>query len=241
MRSKAKPARKRPTVKRKRYRVLVVGDTHCPVMHEDYIDHLRQVYREYRCDRVVFIGDVIDLSSVSYHEKDPEMPAAAHELAAAMVQVEQLKKAFPKASVMTGNHDCLGDRKAVSSGIPREMMRKPKQFLRTPGWRWYPSKTTMQIDKVKYAHGDRGKSGAFAAYKNAVEEGSSYVMGHLHTQGGVWYHANESKLIFGLSVGCGIDRHAIAMRYAAGLSQKPLLGCGVVIEGTQGFFIPMEM
>lgn len=225
----------------KKSRVLVVGDLHCPVMHKDYVPFLRDTYKRYRLDKVVMIGDIVDLHGMSYHESDPDLPSAAGELELARRQVASVYKAFPKAEVMTGNHDALPERKARSAGIPAELIRQPSQFLDVPGWRWHPRMETVIIDGVMYAHGDRGKQGDYAAMKNAICEGMNYVQGHLHSQAGVWYHACQSRLIFGMNVGCGVDRHSAAMKYGKGYSKKPIVGCGVVLSGVFPFYVPMEL
>ena len=54
----------------KESRVLVVGDLHCPFDLDSYFDHCVDIYNRYNCNRVVFIGDVIDNHYSSYHETD---------------------------------------------------------------------------------------------------------------------------------------------------------------------------
>ena len=44
----------------KESRVLVIGDLHAPFDLDSYFDHCVEVYERYNCNRVVFIGDVID-------------------------------------------------------------------------------------------------------------------------------------------------------------------------------------
>lgn len=220
-------------------RVLVVGDLHCPVMHPDYPGFLLRIKRKYKCSRVVFIGDVVDWHSMSYHERDPNLHSAGNELNEARAQVAVLRKMFPVADVLTGNHDELPSRQARTAGMPVDLLKHNVEIFDTPNWTWHPRISLIDIDGVKYAHGDRGKGGDFAAMKNAILEGSSYVQGHVHTQGGVWWFANESRLIFGMNVGCGIDRHAAAMAYGRGYAKKPLVGCGVVLDGTMAIFEPM--
>lgn len=221
--------------------MLVIGDLHCPVMHKDYVRHLKDVYKRYRCNRVVLIGDVVDLHGISYHEKDPDLHSAASELELAQRQVTKVHEAFPKADVMTGNHDDLPARKARSAGLPAFLIKEPEAFLQAPGWTWHGRMETLEIDGVIYAHGDRGKQGDFAAIKNAIIEGASYVEGHKHAQAGVWWHSSQSRLIFGMNVGSGVDRKAAAMNYGKGYSKKPIVSCGVVLAGRIAFVEPMVM
>ncbi len=55
-------------------RVLVIGDTHCPAMHKGYVPFLKKIYKKYKCNKVVHIGDSVDWNAISFPEKDPSMP-----------------------------------------------------------------------------------------------------------------------------------------------------------------------
>ena len=220
-------------------RCLVIGDTHCPAMLPGYVDFLRDIYKQWQCNKVIHIGDVVDWGAISYHEKNPACASAGDEYSVTLKQVQTLYKAFPKATIMTGNHDDLPARQARTAGIPAELLRDYAKVWETPGWDWRPRYTTYELDNVKYAHGDRGKGGQYAALRNAKDNFSSWVQGHVHGQAGVQYFANRSQLIFGMNVATGVDREKAAMDYGMRFNQKPVLGCGVVIEGLQAYFEPM--
>lgn len=219
--------------------VLVVGDTHCPGMLDEYPDFLEDVHRSWKCDTVVFIGDIVDFCAGSYHEFNPAMQSFSDELAAAKRQVSELYRRFPKAVVMTGNHDALPFRKARSAGIPENLLFNLSQILDTPGWDWKPRYADHRIDGAVYRHGDTGKGGIHAAYKNAKENFCSVVQGHWHTQFGVEWYACQRDLVFGMQVGCGIDRHELAFEYGRKIVAKPIVGCGVVIDGQHPVCEPM--
>lgn len=92
-----------------------------------------------------------------------------------------------------------------------------------------------------FFHG-MGFGGKHAHVSAATENRQSIVMGHVHSNAGVRYLANEANIIFGLAVGCGIDRHAYAFRYGRDFAKKPIIGCGIVYDdGHKGQFIPMRM
>ena len=220
-------------------RMLVIGDTHCPAMLPDYVPFLRDTYKQWQCDTVLHVGDVVDWGAISYHEKNPACPSAGDEYATTLAQVKMLYKAFPKAIVMTGNHDDLPARQARTAGVPAELLRDYAKVWQTPGWNWRPRFSTYELDGVKYAHGDRGKGGQYAALRNAKDHFCSWVQGHVHGQAGVQYFANSSQLIFGMNVGCGLDRDRAAMDYGLKFNTKPVLGCGVVIDGKHAYFEPM--
>lgn len=221
--------------------VLTFSCTHCPGMHKDYISFLKKVYKKHNCGRVVFLGDLIDWNSISYHEKDPSMPSAAEEFKKARKQVQQLYKAFPKADYLIGNHDALPARKAQTIGLPEEVLKDFGSLWGLDNWTIHPRFHDLIIDDVIYRHGDKCKGGQMAAHKNSVAEFSSLVQGHLHAQAGVVYHANKNDCVFGMQVGCGVDANHPSMNYGRVYAAKPIVGCGVVYSSRVAHFEAMFM
>jgi len=60
-------------------RVLIVGDLHCPFDLDEYFNFCCNVYERYNCNKVVFIGDVIDNHYSSYHETSADGMGGADE------------------------------------------------------------------------------------------------------------------------------------------------------------------
>ena len=48
--------------------VLVIGDLHEPFCLDGYLDFCIEQQKKWNCDKVIFIGDVIDNHYASYHE-----------------------------------------------------------------------------------------------------------------------------------------------------------------------------
>lgn len=218
-------------------KVLIVGDTHCPGMRAGYVDFLQRVADRYSIDRVVHIGDLVDWSSISYHEKSPALHNASLEYKKAFRQVATLTKAFPKADWLIGNHCSLTERQAATVGLPSELLKSYAELWNV-GWTIHPRFSKLIIDGVAYSHGDSGRGGQMAAMKQAKDNFRSTVIGHFHSQAGVQCWANPEYRVFGLSVGCGIDVRRMQFDYGRKFSQKPVLGCGVVINGKQAYFEP---
>ena len=222
-------------------RVLIIGDTHCPVMLDGYVEFLQETYERYDCDRVVHIGDVVDWAAISYHRTPLTPSTPEEEYHAAKAQLKGLVDAFPVAQVTLGNHGALPWRRAEEVGIFPELLKDPAAMWDTPGWEWRPRYDDLEIDGVIYRHGDKAKGGQQAAFKNAMAEFRSVVQGHHHSQLGAWYHANSNIRVFGLQTGCGVDAHSAAMAYGLVYSAKPIVGCGVVLEGAEAHAIPMDL
>ena len=212
-------------------RVLVIGDLHAPFDLEKYFDHCVETYERYNCNKVVFIGDVIDNHYSSYHETDADGMGGGQELGFAIKRLARWYHRFPDAVVLWGNHDRLIMRKAQTGGVPAEWIKDINEVLNTPKWDFMYD---YYLDGVRYTHGD----GAGKAKSACVRDMQSTVTGHFHTDFYVNYHVGANTRVFGMAVGCGIDDKSYAMGYSKG-GKKSAIGCGVVIDGTTAIAVPM--
>jgi metallophosphoesterase superfamily enzyme len=206
----------------KESRVLVIGDLHAPFDLDSYFQHCVDVYERYNCNRVIFIGDVIDNHYSSYHETDANGMGGKAELDLAVDRLARWYHRFPNADVTIGNHDRIIMRKAQSSGVPSAWVKDYKEVLNTPGWNFV---TSVEIDDVLYIHGEAG-----TAKTKARADMRSTVQGHLHTQAYTEYFVGANSRVFGCQVGCGIDAKSYAMAYMK-VGKKPAIGCAVVLGG----------
>lgn len=214
------------------HRVLVIGDLHTPFDLDKYLNHCKEVYNEFGCDTVVFIGDVIDNHYTSYHETDPDGMGGKDELEMAIDRLQRYVQAFPEATVVIGNHDKLVLRKAFSSKIPSIWIKDFKEVLGCPGWEFIHEKV---IDDVIYVHGEGG-----TARSKFKTENQSVVQGHLHSQAYIEWLFTSTDRKFAMQVGTGINFDEYAFAYAKA-GKKPAVSCGVVIGGKQAFLIPMDL
>ena len=207
---------------KKENRILVIGDLHEPFCLDGYLEFCKDVYDTHNCNKVVFIGDVIDSHYSSYHETDPDGMGGGEELDRAIEKIAKWYKAFPKAHVTIGNHDRIIMRKAFSSAIPKIWLKEYKDGLNTPKWEFVDR---VVIDDVQYIHGEAG-----TARTKCRADMMKTVQGHLHTQAYCEWYVGQKFKVFGMQVGCGIDHDSYAMAYAK-RGKKPAIGCGVVIGG----------
>jgi len=224
-------------------RVLVIGDTHCPAMLAQYPEFLSDMYDAWNCDKVVHIGDLSDFHAISFHQKEFGLESIETELDMARHQVSELTAVFPEVEYLTGNHSALPARQAKEAGLPPSMLLSLSELMDLPeGWTVHPRHYDLVIDGVIYRHGDKGRSNQInAAFLNAQLEFQSVVQGHFHAQAGVTYGANQSRRYFGLQVGCGTDPRSPYMNYSKIYSKRPLLGCGIVIDGEYATFEPLHL
>ena len=212
--------------------VLVIGDLHLPFTLEGYLEHCIETYNKYKCNEVVFIGDIIDNHASSFHIPDADGYSAGYELKLAIQKVKEWYKAFPEATIIIGNHDRIIMRKAQASGLSKMWIKDYADVLGVPNWKFIES---IEIDDVLYLHGEGG-----VARTRARRDLCSIVQGHLHTQASVDWIVGKNFKIFACQTGCGIDAKAYAMAYAKEFA-KPAIGCAVVLEGKTVFNAMMEL
>ena len=213
-------------------RILVIGDLHEPFCLKGYFEFCKETYANYNCNRVVFIGDVIDAHAGSYHEQDPDGMGGGDELSLAIKRLKKWHTEFPNADVMIGNHDRIAYRKAFSGGIPKRWMKPFKEVLETPTWNYLES---IIIDNTLYEHGEGGQ--ALTKAKNNM---MSSVCGHTHTEAYVKWLVGRNFKVFAMQVGCGVDWETYAAAYAKNF-KKQAIGVGVVIGGKTAVNVLMDL
>ena len=220
--------------------VLVIPDLHYPVARRGHIDFLKKQADIWQPTRIVCIGDIVDNCAYSFHKKPGSLLDPLKEREAALKDIAKLVKEFPKADLLTGNHDALVARRAEEIGLDISTLKSFNAYWELPStWKVHPRFHQLKIDGTIYAHGDRAKGGATPAIANAKELFCSYVQGHTHGAAGVNWHVNGVSRIFGLNVGCLVDDRALAMAYGKVYNKRGVLGCGVVTDnGKCGHFVP---
>ena len=219
----------------KKQTILVIPDLHVPFHHQDALAFLKAVKKKYAPTEVVCLGDFEDWHSISMHDHDPDGLSAGAELDALRNASKPFFKLFPKVKMCTSNHGSLPLRRAYKHGLPKELFKSYKDILQAPqGWVW---RDYWEIDGIIFEHGDPF-SGQNAAIKAAEQNMQSTVIGHVHSFAGIQYSANSRHLIFGFNVGCLINKEAYAFEYAKKIKRKPILGCGIIINGIP-VFVPM--
>lgn len=217
---------------------LVIGDTHIPFEIEGYLEFCLETQKKYNCGSVVHIGDLIDNHATSYHESDPDGLSAGSEYELALSKCRKWYEAFPNVKICIGNHDRIPFRKAYTAGLPKNWLKTYQEMFESPKtWDWG---FVHKVNGVIYQHGT-GMSGEMASINAARENRQSTVIGHLHTVCNNRFLASEKDLIFGMSIGCGIDHTKYAFAYGRENTRKPVISCGVVLNGQLPINIPMNI
>lgn len=215
----------------------VFSDVHIPFAHPNYLSFLKDTFAEWGAEQIVCLGDLIDNHAISRFQSEPCADGAYTELAKARRMVKELTETFPVVKMCRGNHDDIAYRQAATLGIGAEFIKPFRDIYGLPmSW---SLEDEYVIDGVLYTHGT-GLSGKNAALNKAIQERMSVCIGHTHTFGGVTYTSNHRDTIFGAQCSCLIDRQAYAFEYSKHNKVMPSLGCLVVLDSQECYYIPMR-
>ncbi len=215
--------------------ILVLSDMHIPYNHPDTLAFLTAIKAKYTPDRIVCIGDEIDAHAMSFHDSDPDLLAAGDELRESITKLKKIYKLFPEVSVVESNHGSMIYRKGKHHGIPRKYIKGYNEVLEAPdGWVWEDEIIlTTPTGDVMFRHQFQ-KNPLLCAQQMAM----NVVQGHFHTSFDVQYVSSPNKLLWAMTVGCLIDKKALAFSYDKTNHKRPIIGVGLIINGLP-VLIPM--
>jgi len=213
-----------------------------PFERPDYLNFCIKIFDRCKCKTIVHIGDLVDLNSCNFFDKNPDGKSPRDEMELVDKKLARWYSALEGRPVYLcfGNHDLIITRRAFKFGLPTRVIRTFDDIWKFPvNWQGADSWT---FDGVRYLHGT-GLSGRNAHIKAAELGRQSSVIGHSHSSGGqITYLVSENDRIFGMNVGTGLDRKLYAFAYQQDMIRKPVLGCGVVTDrGKYCQWFPMEI
>ena len=202
-------------------RILVISDMHLPYQHKDAIKFLAEIKKEFKPDRVINIGDLLDFHAISMHTHDPDLASAGHELTMARKYVKELESIYPQVTEVDSNHSSLVYRRAIKYGMSREFLKEYGDFLGTKKWNWVDD-LTLTMSNGQRCFFTHGRSADVLKVSQTM--GMSAVQGHYHTKFVVSYWANPDNLFFAMNVGCLINQKSLSMNYAKNFRTRFILG-----------------
>ena len=209
-------------------KILVISDMHLPYQHKDAIKFLAEIKKEFKPDTIISIGDLLDGHALSFHDSNPDLFSAGHELKKAKEYVRQLEDLFPKLVEVDSNHSSLIYRRALKHGLPREYLKDYGDFLETKKWQWVDD-LTLTMSNGQRCFFTHGRSADILKVSQTM--GMSAVQGHYHTKFLISWWANPDNLFFSMNVGCMINQKSLAFAYAKNFKTRFIIGCGIIING----------
>ena len=215
--------------------VLLYGDTHFPYHDINTISFIRGIQELYRPDRIIHMGDVLDMYSVSSYPKDLNHPDSwTDELKKARACVSELADIFPEQIILSSNHDDRAYRKSVIAGVPREFLVPYMQVIGAPkGWKLQNElRFTIDSTREKWLLSHTLAGGSMKA---ALSAGCSVALGHSHTKFGAEACKVGKKVHWALDTGCLISDSGSPFKYNKINIAKPIRGCVILIGGVPQF------
>ena len=211
--------------------VLAFGDTHFPYSHKYWLEFLSDVASDYSPDRVIHMGDLYDIYSVSAYPKDTDHPDSWHkEIKKARKMSDKLAQLFPDLEIMESNHDDRAYKKGRVSGIPREFLVPFRDIVGAPsGWKWHRDLTITvdsSRDQLFFAHTKTG-----GAVGCARDKGCTSIIGHHHTKFGMTAFRPNKKTLYAVDAGCLVSDKGSPFAYTKGNRNRAIQGCAVIISG----------
>lgn len=209
--------------------ILVVSDLHAPYGHPDTVPFLWALDQKYGPTRVIFSGDEADKQALKFHTRDPDLASCGDELEIAKIRLRPLMDLWPQVDILDSNHGSLAYRQATANGISRKYLKSYGEVLESPiGWQWHSQLflTLPHGRKILFHHGISQD-----VLKVVERRGVCVVQGHYHNSFEIRYCGNPDQYLWGMTVGCLIDPSSLAFAYNTNNLGRPVLGCGIIIEG----------
>lgn len=211
--------------------IVVMPDLHAPYHHKHALAFMTLVRDKFQPDLVINLGDEADKHAMSFHDSDPDLKSAGDELAATIPVMAELSKIFPKMLLCDSNHGSMAYRKAKAHGFPVAYIRTYKEVMFPEGggkgWQWAENwRVRTPMGDVLFKHQPSGPILVDASHNQC-----NLVVGHHHGKFSVEYGASSARLYWGAFFGCLIDKDSLAYAYGKHTMYKPILGCGVIING----------
>jgi len=206
-----------------RVNTLIISDLHFPFEHKEALNFCIRIKEKWDCKRIVFLGDIIDGHFSSFHGISTRAKGADEELELTKEAIKPWYQAFPKAYICTGNHDAIFSRKLEASGVSNSWLRPIPEVLEIPNWKF---KDSWEFEDFVCIHGTDGKVIKNKLFKYGGDK--SIIQGHFHSDSKIEYYNNN---LYGMQLGCLIDKDAYAFEYAKNTSAGIILSIGVIVNG----------
>lgn len=180
-------------------KAVILSDLQYPYADEKAVEVALQIVRDVKPDKVVLVGDMLDLAAWGKYEQRPEFAAQTQ---AAVIQAHQLlatlRKLCPAAeiAVLEGNHDARMEKSLLANARQAFGLRRADAL---DGWpvmsvpyltamddldvnyvSGYPANRFWLNDNLQIRHGQRVRSGGSTAKLVADDERVSTIFGHVH-------------------------------------------------------------
>lgn len=207
-------------------KAVVLSDIQIPYQDENALKVALEILRDAKPDKVILVGDLLDLAAWSKYIQRPEWATATQDaINQAHLLLQQIRKLAPSAdiTVLAGNHESRMETYALNNAKAAFGLRRADQ---PEGWpvlsvpyltamdtldidyvSGYPANRTWINQNLQVRHGNIARKGN-TAVAVAQEERISTIFGHIHrveTQMLTHNTYEGGKTIGAWSIGCLCD------------------------------------
>ena len=241
-------------------RAFIFSDIQIPFEDESALEIALQVMAELKPDRVVFIGDLLDLNAWSRFEQLPSWATATQD---AIIKAHQLlatvRKTLPKATIqlVEANHEARMPKKLLANAMAAYGLKRANQ---PEGWpvmsvpyllalddldvEWvpgYPANRIYLSPDLQIIHGHM--SGKNIAKRVSGAEKTSTIFGHDHrlsmlTETINTYDGGHMIKTYGIGALCRIDGHVPSTKSGRDVDGTPVRN---LENWSQGFAVASYM
>ena len=229
-------------------RTVFVPDLHVPYQDVQAFRAVRSFIRDVRPQRVVIIGDLLDLAIISSFDKDPRSTAGLQDqIDAGGAVLDDLRADAGRGAeivLLEGNHE-FRMTKTLIRHAPAflSLSRGGEDVLSVPflldlkrrGVRWIPGHESLDVHGYLVEHGDCASSySGYTARRMVDKRRQSVVHGHTHRLGSYW-HTGYTNVVHGVELGSLIDRNSEAASYAKSPNWQTGFGVGEYVAEADFF------
>lgn len=223
---------------------VILPDLQIPFHSEEALDIALQVIADTKPDKIIFLGDTLDLSAWGKYEQRPEFAVATQEAVNRLHSLlAGLRKAHRAADivVLAGNHE---QRMATSLLRNAQAAYGLKRADQPDGWPvmsvpylcafdqlsveyvdGYPANRYWINERLQVRHGNIARPGGKTAVAIANDEKVSTIFGHIHRIENQYktvniYNGGRTSAAFGIGALCRIDGHVPSTK--SGIDQKTM-------------------
>lgn len=221
---------------------VILPDLQIPFQSPEAVSVALQIVRDVKPDKVILLGDTLDLSAWSKYLQYPEFATATQD---AIIQLHQLlatlRKMCPRAEivVMAGNHEqrmakTLLTNAQAAYGLKRAdepegwpVMSVPNlcafDMLDVEYIDGYPANRYWINERLQVRHGNVARPGGKTAVAIANDEKVSTIFGHIHRIESQFktvnvYEGGRTSAAYGIGALCRIDGHVPSTK--SGMNQR---------------------
>ncbi len=223
--------------KEKITKIIVCPDVHIPNEDKKAWKLFLKVLEAVQPDILVTIGDYVDMTSVSRHQKKPkEETRLLPEIVAGRNGLSQIRSVFKGRFVfLAGNHDKRIENFIAEKCPELDELLSLEELLQLKKYdiEYHPYGEIVKIGKMNFVH-DTGRCGLNTARQSVLDVGSNIAVGHSHRAAVVYDGTITGDTHVGMNVGCLLDINKVTYTNRAIAKKNWTLGCGFIYQTKDG-------